>query len=954
VALIVKDAQGFGDTRGKLYATLSVTDTPTGSPTFYWGDAHFYATNVHGGPPVSAVVSEWGELPDLISSGSSRRGVRTSIALMANEYSIPSNGTTRKQISEWLRILPIRGAAVSVYQWNDIASDQTLIWTGYVLGVGGVFFDGGVPEIELLISSDLPATEGTQISDIVDRAAFTAAPQESVGAMISRAYGAFTDSVISGGSRNEKGYLGYPMPGIGGVIVDENQATAKVTIRFAKNDGTDGWFSFTAHGGGANPAAGDLWIYDPSMNAYGLVSGASYTATSDSDKLDITVDRAPKVWFFLRPSAVGTSNAANFTHMNRLIDSDATNSEDSTGTDYIWSMFAPAASVVGNILDIRMIIDAQNINAASRTIRIGLYNSYLAGYFLAAEDFVRVGSGARSLSIGTVTPSWFDFKPKDAEFKAGRFLQTNAGVTLDRQAEMRAEIVSAGKDGVRMYGMALAINVEYPWVPLENLTDWFSGANPSGPDHNPNQMVYEQGNAPSSKYSSLLYARRRQAVTDAERRAAAVERLKGTQFFVRGSAQKDDGSGTYTGSAGGAITGPAQVAHHLIAKVRGKSANVTAGTLGNFVDPRSWGAIQYLTCLARFGPDPMELGDALSILESKFPVRFHEEDGVWQLVPDDMNPHSSRFYRSTSEVVDITSEDIEAGSFRCGSLQLDDLVNKSVVAFSHGFPSREPGSSYIYNNPVSQTFFGVRNAPPIGEPWAPHQNLETAPVENSTAGQLALWYGRRSAWPRLYPSFMTRQKFYDLKKGHIVRIRGLEDRGIPFPAYRGGLLLYHYQNSSSATSNHDGGAYVAASGNGEMYVCTGSQSPQLDFNVSVAAGYTTVASGWEYLNGGSWTALSSVVNADALKSTGAQTMSHALPSPWLWTKEEITINGALRGPGYWRRMKYTTATATGTSASRTTYPPDWYGRLFEVIEATRVPASATGYDRMRVRLQEVM
>lgn len=945
------DAMEWGDTRAKLYATFSVTDAPTANPTFHWGDAHFYATNVHGGASVSAVVSEWGVLPDLISSGRSSTGTRTSIRLLANEISIPSNGTMRKTVGVWARILQLRGVPISIYQWEASASDQALLWTGYIIGIGDAPFDGGVPEIDLLLSAELPSIEATPISDIVDRTAFASAPQESVGSMIPRVYGSFTDSVFSAGSRNDKGYLGYPMPGIGGVIVDENQATAKVTIRFAKNDGTDGWFLFTAHGGGAHPAAGDLWVYEPGLNVYGLVSGASYSAVNDANKLDVTVDRSPKVWFFLRPSEVGTSNAAGFTHMNRLMDSDATNSEDSTTTDYIWSLFVPAASLNGNIVDIRTIVDCQNTNAASRTVRFGLYNSYTGAYLSpgADTDLTLPGLGSRTVQIGTsALYTRSDFGARGAEFKSGRFLQTNAGGTLDRPVEILAQVISAGKDGVRMYGMAAAVLVEYPWVPLDNVQDWWSGQG---------EIDEPSGSNRYSEYYDLkyIYKQRLEQRTSLGRRIEAITRIKGTQFFVRGSAQKDDSSGTYTGAAGGGIAKPSDIAHHLIKKVRGKTVNETAGTLGNFIDPRNWGVTQYLTTLAKFGPDSLELRDALKILESKYPVRFHEEDGVWQLIPDDMNPHSSRFYRSSSNLVDITAGDIEEGSFRCPQTPWEEIVNKVTFSYSHGFPNREAGSSFVYNNPVSQAFFGVRNAPPAEEPWI-GANSDDASVENSASGQVARWIGRRSAWPRLYPSFRLRQKFYDLKKGHVVRLRDLEDHGVPFTAYRGGLLLQHYQSASDTVSEHDGGAYIAASGSSEMYVGLGSQSSQLDYDVSVVAGYTAVGSPWQYFaTPGSWTALAGVVNPEALKSTGKQTVSFTRPSPWVWAKTELTIGGVLRGPCYWLRMVYNTATATGTSASRTTYPVEWYGRLFEVLEATRIPAgSSRDYDRIQVRLAEVM
>jgi len=956
--LTLLERQAFAEGAGKVYATFAVTDAPYGDPSFYIGDAHYYATNVHGGPPVYPVVTGWGELSDVMGDGGAAPVTYVTLTLDAGALLVPTNGTTELTVGQWLRELNLTNVTFSFYQWNQQDSTQDLIWKGQYAGLDRGSFAGGVAEVRIRLRSFSISVSNDLLSDLVNETDFANAPRESINAMVPRLYGQHTGLLHS--AAGAPGVFGFPMPGNRGVVVDENQGNAKVTIRFAKNDGTDACGNVTAA-----PAAGDpsqegcLWIWDGGMQSYGMVDAASYAVTNDVNKVDIVVERSPKVYFWFKPSQVGSMNAAGFTSLYKLINKDLNDFIDSTVGDFKWSFMMPSIPVVGNVLEVGMVLDWANVSAGTRTVTYGLRDRYGPGYIgPKSVASTRLTATGRSLSYSN-NPAAITWLPIDtisapgsttaAEFKAGKFISRSAGDAAEAAIELYAEVTSAAKDGARLYGLAFWVAVEYPWVPLDKRTDWFGSG-------------YFKSDSYAALHNNPRLQRwvreQNQQVTSLERRKSALERLRGTDFFIRGQYQFDT-AGTYSGAVNSTLDYPNTIAHHILGKLAGRTMNVTAGTLGNWVDPRTYGALKNMAIAPRFGSEEVTAQSAIDSLESRFPMRIHSEDGVWLCLPDDMNPHSSRFYRSTSAVVDVTPEDVQNVTFEAPNL--DGLVNRATVAFGHGYPDREAGSSYVYDNPVSQKYFGLQNALSHDEPWISQTNLANAPV---TAGvDLAKWLGRKKGWPRATMSLELRQKFYELKRGHVLQVKDLELRGLPCTLFRCGLLLYYFTKTTDAGSGREdmvaGNPHMPSAGTDAIYLGFGQQVGQVDFHVQSVAAYTTVANGWEYWNPDTpaWVALAGVVNADALKAgTGTQTVSFTRPSPWLWGKDEQTFTAGVAGPCYWLRMKYNTATGSGACSSRPTYPATWYGRLWEVLEASRIPGggSIDEYPLMRARLQEVM
>jgi len=358
-----------------------------------------------------------------------------------------------------------------------------------------------------------------------------------------------------------------------------------------------------------------------------------------------------------------------------------------------------------------------------------------------------------------------------------------------------------------------------------------------------------------------------------------------------------------------------------------------------------------------FGIVQVTLSEAIDLLQSRFPMQLHLENFIWQCIPDDMNPHSSRTYRSTSEVLTVGPNDIGSVSFVVTETPYSSIENSVIFNYSHGYPDRGPGANVAYVNQLSKMYFGERDQLVIDEPIVHQSNYESAAVSAATV--MAQWYGRRQARPRLIVKVRLTQKFYDLKRGHTLEFAGLESVGIECPAFRCGLLDYYHFSASSSNNYADNlfALFVAASGTSELYIGVSQQTDRITFPVSTAAGYTTVSNGWEYSNtSGGWTALTGVVNADALKTTGIQTVSWTRPRFDLHEKREITFAGLVSGPCYWYRMKYSTATAQGLGANaRITYPAVWAGRIFEVIETRRGPfRSSSDYPALEAVFMEMM
>lgn len=935
---------------GRLFVKISVTDAFYSNPIFYLSDQAIVVTNVSGGAPAYAAVASWGAL---VKGGAVFSQAATAdIDVDLGVEVVPHNQTVKATLGAWLRKVQYRDSVVQVYQWNKAEATQDVVWKGYLYAMTEGRYEDGRAIATLSLRSNDRTLGVAPLSTLATKENFSQMPTQGEGDMVPCVYGSASNTHNNTGNATSIAAIGQPFPGVRGIIVDENEATAKVIIRFAEGDTSQGALAFAEPTADDAGTSGDLCIWDESNGCYGMVDNASYSFTNDANKLEVTVDASPKVFFFVRPSLIGSTNAAAFTDSNKIIDSDPNNYvvSDNAG-NHSWGFILPSVSFQGRVKSIGVLADWYNAHASlDRKLTIGIWDIYHA----AAANWLNAASAkhksvTRSSGLGQKAISYQDTAAwrytstnfgnhlgtatRDA-FASGSFVTRNAGDALEAGLELRCFVediggAHAGRGDVRLYNVGVIIEVDYPVVPKGKSIVWL------GPNYwkqwEDDPLTWQEKKVMES-YVERSFGKGRTAL---EERKEALSRHRGTDFFARGRFQKDDGSGTYSGTASDTIVRPSDIAHHILAKRKSKTCNTTAGTPGNFIDPRTHGLAKNAALLLPFGPKKVTADDAIDFIGERFGVTVYDENGTMQCLVDDMNPHSSWVYKSTSDPVLITENDIDIESFKWSEISADDLVNSVIFKYSHGYPNREAGARTTYENPLSQKWFGKKTTDPIEEPHVIQQNLESA--AQSYATDLAQWYGRRTARPRLVVSCRLPQGFYDLRQGHFTGFKGLEKVGIECPAFRCGLVDYYFTSTSGGTDYADNGAhpFISLAGSSKLWIGLSQQVSSITFNVSVAAGYTTVANAWKYGSGG--TSLSGVSNADALKSTGIQTVSFTMPNFWSWIKEEISLGGVQYGPCYWLSMDYNTPTATGTSADRTSHPAIWEGRRFTAIDVRRYP-----------------
>lgn len=1012
----LKTRMGFGSGHSQLYMKVTTTDVDGTAYTFYWGTAHIVASGegtiigteggefvtldgillpvtegtpiYAGGPPVYPVIASWGEFSEEAGGFGRDSSASGEVLLIGGMISVSSDSAIRKTIDELLATIKFYDATVELYQWHAYEQTQELVWKGVISQIGpSRFSQQGVWVTELVMSPARKALSSTALGDIVTKVGFPKAPNASISAMVGRCYGVADNLLFSTANRNAPGWFNFPMPGIRGVVLAEDQTAVQILKRFAKHDGVSAARIFTAPTADTPSTPGDLWVYDSAIGCYGLVDAASFTYTNDVSKLEVLVNSAPKVFFFVRPSAVGTENAAAFTDLQKLIDDDPTNYVASTSTDYKWAFECPDVPMIAQVKSVSVIVDVDNAHATkSRKVRFGLFNPYDAvgtnGYLDAVATDVTIPAGtSRSVQFMVLRYVQYNFRNAvytggagdpnascQADFQAGRFLAKNASTAV-QHLQMKAEVIdlgggNAGTDQVHLHGMALMVEVLYPQVPKKMSPAW---RGPGWGDYY----------TPDGRWKKPRGKRKRHRpgdpgfgdLSDTNGRGTLQvmkelsEQLEGTDFFARGEFQADDGSGKYTGTPGGAITKPCDVARHIVEAVAGLPVNATSGTLGNFVDARSTGILSTIndTLISFGGPNEVHAGEALDVLTDRFPMDIHIEDGTARCFPDDMNPDSSRNYLSISEDGWIGPADIDVDDFEVERLGWSDIQNSVLFKYSHGYPDRPAAASYIYENPLSQSYFGKLEQLVVEEPFVVQQNMTTPVV--STAQTMAEWYGRRAARPRLTVTASLTQKFYKLQVGHVTEFRYLEDLGIKPSGFRNQQLDYYLRVATDHTNYRDTAAFklIADSGTGRLYIGLSRQTDRFYLPIAVPAAYTTVGAGdgstaWIYSAiGGAFNALTGVQNGNAPKAgAGLQLVSFTRPRPDLWYKQELTIDGEKYGPCYWIAMDYQSATASGTGSARPYLPNVWAGRRFAVKRFLHDIGGRGSYPRRRVVLREVI
>lgn len=934
--MALKDEQATLSGAGRIYMKVDVTDLTHGALTFYFGDSAFVATNVAGGPQVYSCVTEWGSMRKFLSVDGRKRESDMLLDFDANAIVVPSNSSTlRWTFSELLNEVNLRDAVVEVWQYNTRSTEQAKIWAGYWDSIKDYRLQDRYPIITVRIKPRV-ITQETPIGTIVTLEGFPDAPHESVGKMFSHAYGDGRVRLTSGGSFQYPFLLGYPIPGVPGAAYARADSSGRIAlqVRFSENDGTSTATEFKEGTNDIPGAESSVYFYDPVAGLPCMINPVEIvSATNTADECDAEIQTLATAFMPVRLADATTNNT--IPNPFKLQDDDPANFSDSTDSLFVLEMDMPSLPLMGNALSVQLVVDVENTAAATRSYTFGFRNPH-TGATIGTDSTGSLSSlQARTLlftgSLGGT----------NTDFTTGKFVtRDGAGVEKPTRARFELNGGAGNRTGVRFRGFSFIIKMQVPLVVR-------------GPN------IFSDPNYVSFITPGLLELLLRQGrVKGREYRLS-----NDLKFFGVGAWQKDDGSGTFTGSAAANIGMLPDIIRHMIVEA-GESINTTAGTIGNSVDARdvTTGLGGYDDLLISFGETPIKLKDALTRIESEFGTRVEQEDNVWNIIPETANPHESRFYRNTSDVVTIESYDLI--DIRVWEDEPDDFQNSVVVQYGLGFGSGRPQGSESKKNNKSILYFGERDPEIISAPSCVQQVIGAgaAPLSATT---LASYRSQRAAWPRLNVVATLSQKFYDVKRGHILMFGSTMDTtGMPCPAYRCGRMDYqHFRSDSGPGANqaNDTTPTFTAATTSETYFLASYQFPWLDVAVSGVGTYTEVNNGWEYYNGSSWVAFSNVTRSDGgdpdavfKAASGTYRIAWDMPDPWEWRKVELTLVSTVIGPGYPARMKYTSAGSSITGTDLVRSAVTWTGRQYEVIEVTRRPGGADDYPGVEVVMKEVM
>ncbi len=968
--MALKDAQARLSANGKIYLYFSSTHPVDGSLSFYLCD-HALMTSassddpnslsviIFGGVVMSAgdatgdvktvrvypVVKSWAPLRAYLAQDGDDRESEFTIDLFALSWCVPSNGTTRYRIVDLLRSLQnLHDSKIVFYQWNKTETPEA-VFTGYWRGVDRMEHDGQEMIASIKIAAR-PSTVDLVVGEVVDVATYPKAPADSMGRMVARAYGDYTCEFDAVGTALNLPPVafGYGQAFVPGIDVDDSATGFYASFRFCKNDGVSA--AGQAFSADTDKPNGNFWIFVPETGSYASIYGTDVSQTNDSNSVRANVKRTSLALACFRPTEIGTTiSSALADSAYKCIDDDATNYIDTTSTDYVIAFKCPIVSNLGGrVFDLRVAVDSYSSDGSNRTADFGLWDLVSGGWLASKKQTDSTGL-QRNQIVTTPANAYTATDPSStrAEFSEGRFVTRDAN-GLEKPLEIRIEVTSATKSGYRLLSVALVCKVELPSKVIE--TKHIMGG--KNPNYRPPTIENPFGNGPRyflpRAYESVIPA----------------DSVAGTQFLFGGICQKDDALGTVTGAAGAIIKKAADVAHHLLRVVGGYAVNSTAGTMGSFVDAAVEAVAKETQIRCFFGLDEMSRNQVIKELQRRWPMRLSETGGVWNLILDEMNPASTRLYRSVAEPIRISARrDLSPDGFHISQIPVNEISNNVQLNYSHAYGTNKSMGTATYSNPLSSEsfYYGLKPLRTIDESWIPRNDLVNE-NPHPAASYLAKWYGRRSARPRLTVRCRLGQAFYDLQRGRVLEFDSdMEDVGIQCPAYRCGWLEYAYIDASDTVNYANSAA--------PKYVKLGLTSGRMVFGVSqlVASltAYVQTATDndpfiWRYFNGSSWVALTGVVNGLWCKQTGVQTVSFDRPSIDVWPKVEMTLGGVMKGPCYFFGADYYSVarSSQGLGYARTDYPAKWIGRVFEVIEATRRSGSVGDYPYMDAVLQEVM
>ena len=300
--------------------------------------------------------------------------------------------------------------------------------------------------------------------------------------------------------------------------------------------------------------------------------------------------------------------------------------------------------------------------------------------------------------------------------------------------------------------------------------------------------------------------------------------IEGLQIFATaGSTCVDDGSGTYTGSAGAVIENPADIAHLLVAKYLGDtvlSGRIAAGTaFGSLARARtmlndkiaSGDFIHSVVISER--TTVREILDEIGRQSMSVILRQPSQAGgyQWRMFTDSPQPQTDapeRLYRTNGQY--FTWADIKRmdDTPRVRPTPLDSLATSIVLDYGWHEPTRKfaysmqvgpssntllsDGTTYQTAMAACQTKYGgLSRTLAVEAPWVWNEKCADALVK---------WYADQSRERRMTIEFYLKAAYIDLMPGHVIRFADEIGNGVTAV---GPIFKYPGPEGSASWSSHN-------------------------------------------------------------------------------------------------------------------------------------------------------
>ena len=701
--------------------------TVYGNPggTHYFGDRYMEATVDGANRVISGVVKDWGGFgyqADFVNFESvvSDCSLVLSVQDVIQGFTIDQNVLQRFQTNE------VIGARLTIFQLAKWAGtwESRQVWKGIVREPSVVTSDGIT-----LSAVDLTPMQGQTPNVVISKVGFPDAPEASIGRAVPIVYGDFLEFEPATYQTYAQWFGMGTFRGIPGICVDD----AKDLTEKA------GKWRFMCHGAKATSPNTGVALHSPGHRDRTRFGDTHWTLTNTAGlpgtgSLEAEVDW-PLTYCYMPGFPMGIATANTATNPERAWDRDYSTSvtlATGSGQTEILQATIPAVSPSGTLVNLRVYLWVISCSPADK-INFGLWDPGSTSYVAVYQNIGGPGEDVWGVGCLSGSEAW-----DVSEY------QLRATIPENTTAVIRAILLS------------------FQYRPSNSLV-------PYRYNHPP----------PAVKtFSGLDYG---YDVAQYKRRVLAEgTELSDIQVMAYASGLKDDGSGTYTGSADALVEHAADQMHHVLGELSDLASGDIAGSSdhGSFTVARTaLGSYHKLaTAVLETGPIN-QLLHRLAFQSRSVPI--WNADGQRGIIT--LTPEPAANYRSGSTFTFYADEHFDAKSFKFGRTSLERVVNQVYVDFDFDYGANEFRKTTFVSESDSDNGFGTRDQSIVREYYANTSqgrfqvvrdfHLKAYDVVNQgVAKQLRNfifdWWYRSKLWIE----FETYLNASDLSTGHVIQL----------------------------------------------------------------------------------------------------------------------------------------------------------------------------------------